>query len=409
MKKKFKSILSIFMALIMIFAIFPVADIDLNAAAYVKNKPTFSLNVVIDDDTTAVVSVKLESGSFTNGTFKINLANNVATCTKAVKSDAFKDICSNAEDKGAIITFAPSSETAMVAVASTIDLDQTGEYFLFTLTKKKELTQSDVSLSVFDIEADVINNLPQTVIHSWSAWRVTKSATCTAKGTEKRTCSTCGATESRDIPIKNHSYTTKVIAPTCTEKGYTIHICSGCGDSYKDNYISETGHHYTAYITKKPTCTAKGVKTYMCLCGDTYTETIPALGHSFGEWIVIKPSTYAETGVEIRFCSRCSACETQDIPKPPAPKVELNNHNLSINYKDKTQLISSVKNVEWTSSNINVAIVDSNGKVTATGTGNVVIKATIKGTDISDSCQISVSYAWWQWIIEILLLGFLWY
>ena len=33
----------------------------------------------------------------------------------------------------------------------------------------------------------------------------------------------------------------------------------------------------------------------------------------------------------------------------------------------------------------------------------------VEGTDISDTCEVKVSYAWWQWIIRILLLGFLWY
>ena len=41
-------------------------------------------------------------------------------------------------------------------------------------------------------------------------------------------------------------------------------------------------HSYTAEITKEPTCTEKGVKTFTCSCGDSYTEDIPATGiHSF--------------------------------------------------------------------------------------------------------------------------------
>ena len=168
-------------------------------------------------------------------------------------------------------------------------------------------------------------------------------------------------------------------------------------------------HSYTSKITKQPSCTATGVKTFTCSCGDTYTETISALGHDYGEWKVTKPATTSATDVETRYCSRCTAYETRTIPKLTDQTVELNNHNITMNYKATTQLVASNKNVEWTSSNINVATVDSNGKVTAAGTGNAVIKATIKGTNISDSCQISVSYAWWQWIIEIFLLGFLWY
>ncbi|MBQ3498009.1 MAG: hypothetical protein IJA87_02660 [Clostridia bacterium] len=41
-------------------------------------------------------------------------------------------------------------------------------------------------------------------------------------------------------------------------------------------------HSYTAMGTDA-TCTVDGVKTYTCYCGDTYTETIPAPGHTWSE------------------------------------------------------------------------------------------------------------------------------
>ncbi len=39
-------------------------------------------------------------------------------------------------------------------------------------------------------------------------------------------------------------------------------------------------HKYTSKITTAATCTADGVKTFTCSCGNKYTETIPALGHT---------------------------------------------------------------------------------------------------------------------------------
>ena len=46
-------------------------------------------------------------------------------------------------------------------------------------------------------------------------------------------------------------------------------------------------------ITLQPTCEAVGVKTYTCFCGDTYTETLSALGHyvSVGEIINVDSIT----------------------------------------------------------------------------------------------------------------------
>ena len=39
-------------------------------------------------------------------------------------------------------------------------------------------------------------------------------------------------------------------------------------------------HTHTGVETSAPTCTEAGEKTYTCLCGDTYTEVIPATGHT---------------------------------------------------------------------------------------------------------------------------------
>ena len=40
-------------------------------------------------------------------------------------------------------------------------------------------------------------------------------------------------------------------------------------------------HNYVTTITKEPTCTETGEKTFTCDCGDSYTEEIPAKGHNF--------------------------------------------------------------------------------------------------------------------------------
>ena len=68
-----------------------------------------------------------------------------------------------------------------------------------------------------------------------------------------------------------------------TENGYVI---------FETNHFSEYvlvdesskiepphQHSYTSAVTKNPTCTEAGVKTFTCSCSDSYTESIPALGH----------------------------------------------------------------------------------------------------------------------------------
>ena len=83
----------------------------------------------------------------------------------------------------------------------------------------------------------------------------------------------------RCVEAHEHSYTAVVTPPTCTAKGYTTHTCS-CGHSYVDTYTDALGHAWdSGKVTKQPTETATGVRTYTCTrCSATKTETIPATG-----------------------------------------------------------------------------------------------------------------------------------
>lgn len=83
-------------------------------------------------------------------------------------------------------------------------------------------------------------------------------------------------------------------------------------------------------VTKEPTCTEDGVKTYTCTvpgCGETKTEVIPATGHKFGEWKETKAPTCTEKGEETRECA-CGEKETREIP--------LKEHALNTYGKDAT-------------------------------------------------------------------------
>lgn len=79
------------------------------------------------------------------------------------------------------------------------------------------------------------------------------------------------------------------------------------------DYIHE--HSYSSTVTKAATCTATGVKTFSCSCGNSYTETIPALGHSYGAWITVTAPTDQSTGSAKRTCSRCGKTESKTLAK----------------------------------------------------------------------------------------------
>ncbi|MBQ5592349.1 MAG: bacterial Ig-like domain-containing protein [Clostridia bacterium] len=91
----------------------------------------------------------------------------------------------------------------------------------------------------------------------------------------------------------------------------------------------------------------------------------------------------------------------------------------SLAYKATTTItptISADAGVEYTvtysSSNPSVASVDENGKVTTGKTGSATITVTVTdeyGNTVTDTCDVSVNYNWWQWIIVIVLFGWIWY
>ena len=105
---------------------------------------------------------------------------------------------------------------------------------------------------------------------------------------------------------------TSETAPTCTADGTTTYTCSVCGDTYTET-TPATGHSYNSVLTA-PTCTDEGYTTHTCsTCGDTYTDsTVPALGHDYVE--TISSATCTTDGIATYTCSHCGDTYTKVIP-----------------------------------------------------------------------------------------------
>ena len=71
-------------------------------------------------------------------------------------------------------------------------------------------------------------------------------------------------------------------------------------------------HASKEVITKQPTCTEEGVKTFTCTCGDTWTEKIPALGHAWDAGRITKVPTETESGVKTYTCTRCGETKAEN-------------------------------------------------------------------------------------------------
>ena len=150
--------------------------------------------------------------------------------------------------------------------------------------------------------------------HSYDAGTVTTAPTCTQNGVRTVSCTECGAFYTEAIPATGHSYGAGVkTEPTCTENGYTTYTCTGCGDSYRTDIVPATGHSYDAgVVTTDPTCSDPGVKTFTCTgCGATYTQTLPATGHSYSQVTVTPPSCTAD-GYTTHTCA-CGAYYVTDV------------------------------------------------------------------------------------------------
>ena len=79
-------------------------------------------------------------------------------------------------------------------------------------------------------------------------------------------------------------------------------------------------HKYNSgVVTKEPTCTDTGVKTYTCVDGDdSYTETIPALGHDYvtrTETVTVKEAWDEDVYEGFYICNGCgkSFTNTTDV------------------------------------------------------------------------------------------------
>ena len=181
------------------------------------------------------------------------------------------------------------------------------------------------------------NSHVETANHNWNNGVVTTEPTETSTGVKTYTCSVCNGTKTETIPALTHEHT----YGSWSKFDNTVHqrVCS------KDSSHVETAPHTwnSGVITKAATCDATGTKTYTCtVCNGTKTETIPALGHNYGQWQylnstqhrhycannsghyetrahswdageVTTPATCTTNGIKTFTCQDCGGTKTETI------------------------------------------------------------------------------------------------
>ena len=182
----------------------------------------------------------------------------------------------------------------------------------YTGTDKGNYETESVSITITRSECD----------HTHTEIRNQREATCTQTGYAGDTyCTDCDKLLStgKELAALGHDYKATVTKqPTTTEEGVRTYTCTRCNSSCTESIAKlpdeKHDHSYTGSITKEATCTEAGVRTYTCSCGDSYTEIIPATGHSYVSKVT-KAATTTEEGIMTYTCSKCGHSYTQPIAK----------------------------------------------------------------------------------------------
>ena len=105
---------------------------------------------------------------------------------------------------------------------------------------------------------------------------------------------------------------------TCTEAGEKVYTCKVCGET-KTEEVAALGHSYSEEWTvdKEATCEEAGSKSHHCTRPDCDSKSevteIAALGHEWGEGKETKAPTCTEAGEKTYTCTRCNATKTEAI------------------------------------------------------------------------------------------------
>lgn len=189
-----------------------------------------------------------------------------------------------------------------------------------TVTKAPTCTEDGVK--TFTCLNDATHTYTEVVPatgHAWDDGVVTKEATYEEDGERTYTCQKDKTHVHKEvIPALGYTFTDTVVAPTCTEDGYTLHTCNeNPAKTYQDTPVPALGHQYKE-VTTPATCGTPGSVDNVCeRCNDKqHVSDLPATGkHQWKEGVVTKEPTATESGIKTFTCKVCQATKTEDIPK----------------------------------------------------------------------------------------------
>ena len=163
-------------------------------------------------------------------------------------------------------------------------------------------------------------------------------------------------------------------------------------------------------------CDAWGYTTHTCAgCGNTWADTFTPRVHEPGNWETVATPIGGSDGLKVRRCVKCGEIAEQQVIVA-IKSISLGDGVLEINYKDSAHIDARIEPqdaegpaLRWTSSDDGVAVVSNNGYVTATGRGEAIITCATDDGVVYACRTVRVGYSVGQWLIKILLFGWIWY
>ena len=262
--------------------------------------------------------------------------------------------------------------------------------------------------------------------HAWGGWTVIREADVENAGLEQHTCSVCGDVESRAIPklevIKDDETGVEIVYGNEYESGVEVEVTPVYdGNSYQiieSNYGNVNSKIFDISTVKdgqKVQPNGK-VKVRIPVPADfTSNNIFVCYVDSVNGTVENIPATIKNGYIEFEAEHFSYYAIMEKLGKVNSVDIA----DIEMNYKDSTTItpdISIDEGVEYTvaysSSNPDVAYVDENGEVYASGKGSAEITCTVTdeyGNIVTDTCDVEVKYSFGQWLIIILLFGWIWY
>lgn len=159
--------------------------------------------------------------------------------------------------------------------------------------------------------------------------------TCTTNGSAKYTCTICGEIIEKELPALGHDWDGGVVS-----NGVITFACrrEGCGETRTEavqatptpspspvptpTATPEQHVHNFQLVSDTATCAADGVKTYQCSCGEQMTEPSPATGSHSWQLTGHTDPQVGTDGSNVYTCPVCGQTMTETIPALPAPDPE---------------------------------------------------------------------------------------